>query len=460
MSVIPRRPSSPPAVSPHDPRYYDPRDLESELRRTFQVCHECRMCVGYCGSFPLLFKHVDAAIDSGRAEGAETIDDAAIEAVSDECWQCKLCYIKCPYTPDEGASELLDFPRLMAREKANRATRKGIPIVDRILGEPQVIGSLGGGVIAPMSNFVLASRLVRKVQEKVTGISAEFPLPPMAPESFTRWLSGHTRNERAGTNGEIVLFATCYGEYNVPNVARAATLVLEHNGIRVRLPGVAEDAGASLTCCGMPNLDGGDVGAAIEKIRHNVELLLPHVRAGRQVVVLGPTCGYTMKKEWVEYVPTDDAKLVAAATVDLMEFLVKLGKEKKLVREFPSSLGKVSYHAACHLRAQKIGVPGARVLGVVPNTDVNIIEQCSAVDGTWGMKAKHYETGRKYAQKLVNEVSSAEPDLVVSDCTLAGLRVVKETGRHVMHPIEALALAYGLVPASESVVASGKVERA
>jgi len=100
-----------------------------------------------------------------------------------------------------------------------------------------------------------------------------------------------------------------------------------------------------------------------------------------------------------------------------------------------------------HLRAQKIGVPGARVLGVVPKTDVSIVEQCSAVDGTWGMKAKHYETGKKYAQKLVREVSDAEPELVVSDCTLAGLRVVKETGRHVMHPIEALAQAYGLVDA-------------
>jgi glycerol-3-phosphate dehydrogenase subunit C len=204
----------------------------------------------------------------------------------------------------------------------------------------------------------------------------------------------------------------------------------------------------------MPNLDGGDVKAAIEKINHNVSLLLPHVRSGRQIVVLGPTCGYTMKKEWVEYVPTSETREVAAATVDLMEFMVKLGKEKKLVREFPVSLGKVSYHAACHLRAQKIGIPGARVLGVVPNTDVNVIEQCSAVDGTWGMKAKHYETGRKYAQKLVREVSNNEPDLVVSDCTLAGLRVVKETGRHVMHPIEALARAYGLLPASDATSVS------
>ena len=459
MSVIPRKPKAPPATSPHDPRYYDARDLEAELRRAFQICHECRMCVNYCGSFPELFNRVDKAIDSGRAEGAELIDDADIKAVSDACWQCKLCYIKCPYTPDEGSSEMLDFPRLMARERASRAARDGIPLVDRILGEPQAIGAVGGGVMAPLSNFVLASSLVRKVQEKVTGISAEFPLPPMAGETFGAWFAGHAPAENAGKHGEVVLFATCYGEYNVPSVVRATVRVLEHNGVRVRYPGVGEDRGASLTCCGMPNLDGGDVKAATEKIRHNVELLLPHVRAGRSIVVPGPTCGYTMKKEWAEYLPTPEAKEVAAATVDLMEFLVKLGREKKLVREFPEKLGTVAYHAACHLRAQKVGFPGARVLGVVPDTDVRVIEQCSAVDGTWGMKAANYETGRRYAQKLVRGVSDEEPDMVVSDCSLAALRVEKETGKHVLHPIEALARAYGLLP-DEGAEPTTKAERA
>ena len=143
VSVIPRAPATPPAHSPHDPRYYEPRDLEAELRRAFQICHECRMCVGYCGSFPELFKRIDRDIDSGAAEGAEKLDEADIKAVGDQCWQCKLCYIKCPYTADEGASELLDFPRLMARERAARARRDGIPLVDRILGEPQLIGQLG-----------------------------------------------------------------------------------------------------------------------------------------------------------------------------------------------------------------------------------------------------------------------------------------------------------------------------
>jgi glycerol-3-phosphate dehydrogenase subunit C len=451
VSVIPRAPARPPATSPNDERYYDARDLEGELRRTFQICHECRMCVGFCGSFPSLFKRIDKAIESGRAVGAETINDEDVKAVADECWQCKLCYIKCPYTADEGAYELLDYPRLMARERAARAARDGISTVDKILGEPQIIGAVSSGVMAPAVNLIQASRLLRKVQEKTTGISAEFPLPAVARQPFSDWFEDHKPSEKAGHAGEVVLFATCYGEHNTPEVAQAAVLVLEHNGYRVIVPGVgsaakkgADARGDKLTCCGMPNLDGGDVASFVAKVKHNVEQLFPLVMEGKRIVVLGPTCGYAMKREWPEYLQTPEAAEVGAATVDLMELFVKLGREKKLNRDFKKGLGTVAYHAACHLRAQKIGIPGSRVLGVVPNTDVRVVEHCSAVDGTWGMKAENYLTGRKYALRLVRGIEELDPDVVVSDCSLAGLRVVHENGVRVIHPAQALAEVYGL----------------
>ncbi|HZF49197.1 MAG TPA: heterodisulfide reductase-related iron-sulfur binding cluster [Polyangiaceae bacterium] len=446
MSVIPRAPARPPATSPNDERYYDARDLEAELRRTFQVCHECRMCVGFCGSFPSLFKRIDKAIEAGKAVGAEAINDEDIKAVSDECWQCKLCYIKCPYTADEGAYELLDYPRLMARERAARTARDGLPIVDRVLGEPQALGALSSGPLAPAVNLIQASRLLRKVQEKVTGISADFPLPPAAKQPFSAWFDDHTPSEKAGQAGDVVLFATCYGEHNTPEVAQAAVRVLEHNGFRVHVPGAGSaPTGSALTCCGMPNLDGGDVASFVDKVKHNVDQLFPLVMEGKRVVVLGPTCGYTMKREWPEYLQTPESAEVAAATIDLMELFVKLGREKKLNRDFKKGLGTVAYHAACHLRAQKIGIPGSRVLGVVPNTDVRVVEHCSAVDGTWGMKAQNYLKGRKYALRLVRGIEELDPDVVVSDCSLAGLRVVHENAVRVIHPAQALAEVYGLI---------------
>jgi glycerol-3-phosphate dehydrogenase subunit C len=220
-------------------------------------------------------------------------------------------------------------------------------------------------------------------------------------------------------------------------VGASAVRVLERNGFQVVRP-------AGQVCCGIPNLDGGDVEAAKRKARANVAVLVREVEAGRKIVVPQPTCSYVLKKEYRDLLPGPDTDKVAAATMDLMEFLDLLRREKKLVREFKKGIGKVAYHAPCHLRAQKIGLPGVRLLSILPDTDVTVIEQCSAVDGTWGMKAKNYERGRKYAQKLVRGIENAEPDVVVSDCQLAGQRILKENGKVPLHPVQALARAYGV----------------
>lgn len=441
------RPNISPTFDPHDARYWDPRDLETELERVFGICHGCRMCVGYCPSFPELFKRVDGyvTLDKGSVDAFNAED---YKAVNDLCFQCKLCYIKCPYTPDDQHAFSVDFPRLMLRHKAQRAARDGISTQDQVLGEPQLVGRAGGGfhhaltaLVAPQANFVASSRLLRKVQQKATGISAEFNVPPFASQWLRTWFDKHSERPEAGTHGEVALFSTCTTDYNMPSTGIAAIQVLEHNGLRVHFP-------KEQTCCGMPNMDGGDTQAAISKAKQNVATLYAFVQRGIPIVVPGPTCGYVLKKEYPELVGTDEARAVAKNTFDLMEFLRLRLKNDTLRRDFTTPLGKVAYHAACHLRAQKIGAPGRIVLSKVQDTDVELIEECSAVDGTWGMKAQYYELGRRYARKMINALGThsdgVKYDAVVSDCPLSGQRIAAELGTEAWHPIELLNKAYGL----------------
>ncbi len=196
----------------------------------------------------------------------------------------------------------------------------------------------------------------------------------------------------------------------------------------------------------MPNLDGGDVDAARAKARANVEALVAEVRQGRRVVSLQPTCGYMVRKEWPELLGTPEAREVAAAALDVMELLEQHRRDKTLSRDFAKGGGRIAYHAACHLRAQKIGFPAVRVLSTLPDTEVEVVEQCSAVDGTWGMKAQYYEMGRRYAQKLTRGIEAIAPQTVVTDCALAARRILAENGLTPMHPVEVLAEAYGVAP--------------
>jgi glycerol-3-phosphate dehydrogenase subunit C len=438
MSKINPIPDRPPALDPNDERYWDARDLEGEMRRQLEVCHNCRMCVGYCGTFPDVFARIDRDIDKREAEGAELLDDHAFTRATELCWQCKLCFVKCPYTRDEGHQWLMDIPRLLMREKAVRTRRNGATLQDRVLGEPQLLGRMTAGPAAKIANFVNANRLVRRTMQAVAGIAAEFPLPPFGETSFANWLARHQPAQGAGSRGTVALFATCLGDYNFPRIAASAVRVLEKNGWAVVRP--------EQTCCGMPNLDGGDVDAAREKARANVQSLLVEVEKGHRVVSLQPTCGYMVKKEWPELLGTEDARRVGAAAVDVMELLEQQRRDRTLSTDFAQGAGRIAYHAACHLRAQKIGYPAVRLLGAIPDTEVEVVEQCSAVDGTWGMKAQHYEMGRKYAQKLTRGIDALAPEVVVTDCALAAQRILAENGLTPRHPVEVLATAYGVAP--------------
>src|SRR5215472_13769856 len=281
MAKIDLVPKQPPAFNPNDDRYWDGRDLEQEMRRVFEVCHGCRMCVGYCGTFPDVFARIDRAVDKGEATGAEKLDAEAFARASELCWQCKMCYVKCPYTRDEGHQWQIDVPRLLMREKAQRAGRNGVTLQDRVLGEPQLLGRMTAGPMARVANFVNANRLVRKSMAAVAGIAEEFPLPPFGETSFARWLARHQPLPEAGKRGTVALFATCLADYNFPRIAASAVRVLEKNGWSVERP--------EPTCCGMTNLDGGDIAAATAKARANVASLARELEAGRKIVVLQPT---------------------------------------------------------------------------------------------------------------------------------------------------------------------------
>jgi Fe-S oxidoreductase len=231
------------------------------------------------------------------------------------------------------------------------------------------------------------------------------------------------------------LFATCTVDYNDPATGRATVGVLERNGVDVALP--------AQRCCGMPYLDGGALEEAKALIRENVSALAAEVRAGREIVVPGPTCSYMLKQEYPWLDGSEDAKLVAANTRDVFEYLAKLHAAGALDTRFVRPLGEVTYHVPCHLRAQNIGTKSADVLRLVPGTTVNVIERCSAVDGTWGFKKEYYELSLKVAKPLFDAVAAGGP-VTATDCPLAALQIAQGTGRAPRHPIRLLAEAYGL----------------
>src|SRR5262249_13342071 len=84
----------------------------------------------------------------------------------------------------------------------------------------------------------------------------------------------------------------------------------------------------------------------------------------------------------------------------------------------------------------------ADVLRAMPSASVDVVEKCSAVDGTWGFKQEYYELSMKLAKPLFYAVTAGAP-VAATDCPLAALQIEQGTGKKPTHPVEVLAGAYG-----------------
>jgi Fe-S oxidoreductase len=423
-----------PAYDPTDPRYYDEKDLRAEVERIFGLCADCRMCVKYCGSFPKMFEAIDDYCTEEKYAEVDTkkLKREDVSKVVDLCFQCKLCYIKCPYTPGDH-EWAIDFPRLIARAKAQEVKKGGVPLADKLLGNPDLVGKIGTAT-APLANWGNNNSLNRRLMHTVVGIHKDKKLPPFASKTFASEFDSRRKAIQGEPVAKIAFFSTCYVNYNQPEIGADTLEVMAHNDVDV--------AFAYEACCGMPLWHNGDMDSAIEAAKGNVAGLLRHVRDGRLIIATNPTCSQMIRVEYPRLLGNEDAKQVAAKTMDPMEFLAGLAAGGKLKRDFKTGAGNVSYHIPCHLRAQNIGYKTRDVLALLPGTTVKVVEECSGHDGTWAMKRENFEQSLKYGGRAFRAMAEGDPQVTCSDCPLAAIQIEQGNGRRPLNPMQILAKSY------------------
>jgi len=424
---------------PHHPLYLDEADTRMELQRVFDLCHGCRLCFEFCPSFPTLFSYIDAHDD----QDAGRMTPAQQDHVADECFQCKLCYVMCPYIP-ELHEWALDFPRLMLRTHAMRRANGQASIRDKlttaVMGHTDVLGKVAtrNGVISNLVMSAMPGSFVRKVVEKTAGISSVRMLPPFAKQRFTTWFKKRPQIRLTKSQGDVAIFPTCLVEYQEPRIGHDMVKVYEHNGISCSLS-------SSTNCCGAPYLHSGDMDTFTKVAAKNVLALVKDVRAGKDIVVPQPTCSYILKKDYVDYVGGPDAKLVSEHTYDAAEYLITIHttEGKSLDTNFKGIIPEtVTYHTPCHLRAQNIGLK-SRDLMKLTGAKIKLVQQCSGIDGMWGLRAENAHLSIPIAEKLGKMITEANGDVVTGDCHLANTAINEQTGNKPVHPLQVVARAYG-----------------
>jgi glycerol-3-phosphate dehydrogenase subunit C len=417
----------------HD--FYDRPAVDKELRRVADICHTCRRCYNLCPSFDVLFRALDRPEVDGEVELLPARD---LREFSDLCFECRLCIPHCPYYPPHRWE--VDIPRIVLRDRAARVKSEGKPALrERILASADAMGAIATAM-APVANAAHDTRIVRVLMEKTLGIHRDRLLPTWTGETFMKWWArrgGATEpSERAPKADRVVLFVTCSVNANNPEIGRAAVAVLEKNGCEVVVP--------PQRCCGMPFLESGDIDSARECRSDNVTSLLPFVRAGYTIVSSGPTCSLAIKKEYPMLGGDEEGKAVAARTLDLCEYLMRRHAEGRLSTDFPRSPRRVLYQVPCHLKVQDIGFKSRDLLQLIPGSEVVTLEKCTGHDGTWSMKTEYFPMSMKFGSPVFAAVAAEQPDVVATDCPLAGLQIRQGTGKVAKHPIQIVAEAYGL----------------
>jgi Fe-S oxidoreductase len=429
------------AIAWKDPDYLSEPLLFKELERVFDICHGCRRCFNLCNSFPTLFD----AVDESSSGEVEAVDKKVYWDVVDNCYLCDMCYMsKCPYVPPHPWN--VDFPHLMLRAKAFKFNNQPVLKRDTILSSTDLVGSIAGiPVIAEIVNAVNRTETGRSLLEKALGVHPQAPVPEYHSKSYRK---RHNRRAHPSlepkpvgeTQGKVVLFTTCYGNRNEPDLGEDLAAVFEHNGIAVTI--LAQEK-----CCGMPKLELGDLESVAKLKDANIPALAAKVDAGWDIVTPIPSCTLMFKQELPLLFPDDPlVKKVQAAMFDPFEYLWARYKGGELRTDFARKLGKISYHVPCHLRVQNLGLKTRDVLMLVPETQVEPIERCSGHNGTYGVKSEYRDISMKIARPVIRRVAESAADFYASDCPMAGHQIESglEPPREPTHPMKLLRLAYGI----------------
>jgi glycerol-3-phosphate dehydrogenase subunit C len=287
--------------------------------------------------------------------------------------------------------------------------------------------------------------------ESVAGIDRDAVLPKYYGRTADDILRKPTPANPEGPSfgkRKAVIYATCFVDYNAPSTATAAMAVLARQGVEV----VADYP----VCCGMPQLEAGDIAEVAKRAEKVAAEMAPWIDQGYDVIALTASCGLMMKFEWPLILPENEAVgRLAAATRDISQYVVEIAKADGLAPGLSAIPGGVTVHHACHARAQNMGAKSAELLRLIPDTKIDLIERCSGHGGTFGVMKETRPMAVKIGKPAARQVAQKANETLCSDCPLAckhlGQLLVAETAAAdkpqpvQAHPIEVFARAFGLV---------------
>lgn len=328
--------------------------------------------------------------------------DRALARVMDLCMGCKGCKRECENAVDMAMIKI----EYLAQRHAIRAPSLRTRVFGNLADVFQRLPWLKN--IPALHNRY---RLLAKLNERLLGITSRRSLPEPAEREFG-W-NDYRSNVETGDDNEVVLLVDTFTRTFNPENAYAALQVLETARYRVHI--AKPDTGDnSALCCGRTQLAHGLIDEAKQHARRMLEVLRPHVEAGRSVIGLEPACLLAVRDDYRFLGLGDVAERVAEKAILFEEFIAKEQAAKRFRVAFKPIERNVLVHGHCHQKAVGAMKSVRKVLKLIPNLEFELVESsCCGMAGSFGIEEENAAMAMQMAELSLLPALRERPDALV-----------------------------------------------
>src|SRR5216110_54492 len=367
-----------------------------------------------------------------RVNGHDPLRSAELDAALSNCLSCKGCTPECPSN--------VNLALLKAELMYARHRRDGLPLRDRIFSDIDLLGRMGC-TVPSLANASLNFRPLRLLMEKALGLSARRSLPRYTSERFDRWFarysvtwvadSGTAINDRGYNRGKVILWDDTFVRYHEPHIGIAAVMALEALGFDVSLA-------KKRRCCGRPAFSQGNLDAAAEVGKHNVDLL-NSIDGSMPILFLEPSC-YSMFVEDYCELKINNAEKVAKRCFLFEKFVDDLLAQEPDALQFKRCSATVAIHPHCHAKSLMNPAFMRRLAERLPGRKATVLDSgCCGMAGAFGALAEKYDLSVQVAADLLDKIDKQHPDVVVASGTSCRHQISDLTSARPKHMVELIA---------------------
>ena len=417
--------------------YADP-DFRDALR-----CIRCAACADICPPYQVVGGHVFGYVYSGAIGLVNTPFHHGLAAGAGPqglCVSCNACATVCPVE--------IPLPRQILDVRARVVAARGLPPAKRVglrlFESPRIFDAAARLGAVAQRPFIRKRSFLRLPVPRRWAWRA---LPALAARPARDALFGRVFEPnrqgpwaRSGASGKTVAyFIQCVTDRFAPEQALSAVRLLQACGARVVVP-------ESQHCCGLPQIDSGDLVGA-RRLAKRTMRGLENVRAD-YIVTAAASCAAAMLHDYAHLLRDEPAwaeraRTLADRTLDLLSFIDRVASPPAVTTQRRGPL--VTYHSFCQsTNVLGIGEVGPRLLRLAgyPLAELAEATVCCGFGGATSLE--YPEVGQRIVQRKLDNVRSTGAQLLCTDnpgCILHLRGAAEAAGDHfeVRHVVELLA---------------------